>query len=87
MEDNSGEIPAHPQGEIERRGERDVIDQSKAVETFGGKVFVRWDPDAAVTALSSQDKRTVAAIGKRVPAEPQQPECSVQGRYPAEPFC
>jgi hypothetical protein len=28
------------------------VDRSKAVETFGGKVFVRWDADAAVTAFS-----------------------------------
>jgi hypothetical protein len=50
MEDNPTEIPAHPQGEVGRRGECNA-DQSKAVDTFGGKVFVRWDADAAVTAF------------------------------------
>jgi hypothetical protein len=28
------------------------VDRSKAVETVGGKVFVRWDADAAVTAFA-----------------------------------
>lgn len=51
MEESRACIPAHPQGEVERGGERDVADQGKSVETFGGKIFVRWDPDAAVTAF------------------------------------
>ena len=51
MEDDPVDIPIHPQGEVERDGVRDIVDQSLAVETFGGKVFVRWDPDAAVTAF------------------------------------
>lgn len=29
-----------------------MAERGKAVETFGGKVFVRWDPDAAVTAFA-----------------------------------
>ena len=71
MEDNPTEIPAHPQGEVGRRGECNA-DQSKAVDTFGGKVFVRWDADAAVTAFGPvtyfiefpQDERTLAAMGE-----------------------
>jgi hypothetical protein len=53
MEDNRILIPAHPQGEV-KRGDRDhdLMDRGKAVETFGGKVFVRWDADAAVTAFA-----------------------------------
>ena len=51
MEDSPPDIPTHPQGEVERNDERGVVEQSKAVETFGGRVFVRWDPDAAVTAF------------------------------------
>jgi hypothetical protein len=51
MEDSPPDIPTHPQGEVENNDERGVVDQSKAVETFGGRVFVRWDPDAAVTAF------------------------------------
>ena len=51
MEDNRVDIAVHPQGEVERDSGRDIVNQSQAVETFGGKVFVRWDPDAAVTAF------------------------------------
>src|ERR1039457_5542447 len=51
MEDSPPGISTHLQGEVERYDELDVMDQSKAVETFGGRVFVRWDPDAAVTAF------------------------------------
>ena len=53
MEGNRVLIPAHPQGEVES-GDRDqdLVDRGKAVETFGGKVFVRWDADAAVTAFA-----------------------------------
>jgi len=51
MEDVPAEIATHPQGEVERREEGDVLEPSRAVETFGGKVFVRWDPEAAVTAF------------------------------------
>jgi hypothetical protein len=53
MEDDRALISAHPQGEVES-GERDqdLVDRSKAVETFGGKVFVRWDAEAAVTAFA-----------------------------------
>ena len=53
MEDNRSLIPLHPQGEVQSGdGDRDLVDRSKAVETFGGKVFVRWDADAAVTAFA-----------------------------------
>jgi hypothetical protein len=41
---------AHPAGEAEEL----VIaaaEESSAVDTLGGKIFVRWDPEAAVTAL------------------------------------
>lgn len=53
MKDDRVLIPAHPQGElIEGAGDRDLVDRGKAVETLGGKVFVRWDADAAVTAFA-----------------------------------
>ncbi len=53
MDDNRACIPAHPQGEIQGSDQgREVIDHGKAVETFAGKVLVRWDPDAAVTAFA-----------------------------------
>lgn len=52
MDDNQVCVSVHPQGEPKKRdGDRDLIEQGKAVDTFGGKVFVRWDPDAAVTAF------------------------------------
>jgi DDE family transposase len=51
MEDNPVDIRVHPQGEVERGSGRDAVDPSKAVDTFGGKIFVQWDPDAAVTAF------------------------------------
>lgn len=53
MEDNRVLIAAHPQGEV-NGGEReqDLVGRGKAVETFGGKVFVRWDAEAAVTAFA-----------------------------------
>ena len=42
----------HPPGEALQPEERtDVAETGWAVDTFGGKVFVRWDPDAAVTAF------------------------------------
>jgi hypothetical protein len=53
MEDDRVVIPAHPQGEVEL-GDRDqnLVGRGRAVETFGGKVYVRWDADAAVTAFA-----------------------------------
>jgi hypothetical protein len=52
MDNNQPSVPAHPQGEVDSGSpEGDLVDRSKAVETFGGKVFVRWDADAAVTAF------------------------------------
>lgn len=40
---------AHPEGDSQEL----VVgaDESSAVDTFGGKIFVRWDPEAAVTAF------------------------------------
>jgi hypothetical protein len=53
MEDNQVLITAHPQGEVKKGDrDRDLVDRGQAVETFGGKVFVRWDADAAVTAFA-----------------------------------
>ena len=53
MEDDRVVIPAHLQGEVEL-GDRDqnLVGRGRAVETFGGKVYVRWDADAAVTAFA-----------------------------------
>jgi hypothetical protein len=39
----------HPPGEAAK--EALVVSQASAVDTFGGKVFIRWDPDASVTGF------------------------------------
>jgi hypothetical protein len=42
---------AHPEGEaLQPEQPAGLAEAARAVDTFGGKVFVRWDPDAAVTA-------------------------------------
>jgi len=41
---------AHPAGETEELVIADA-EENSAVGTFGGKIFVRWDPEAAVTAF------------------------------------
>jgi hypothetical protein len=44
---------AHPEGELaDSSQDRGVSGRGKAVDTFGGRVFVRWDPDAEVTAFA-----------------------------------
>ena len=71
MDDNRVSISGHPEGEVETGGrDHDLVDRGQAVETFGGKVYVRWDPEAAVTAFAPvtyfiefQGERTVAALG------------------------
>ncbi len=50
MDDKCLGLPVHPLGEVEKSG-ADLIDQGKALDTLGGKIFVRWDADAAVTAF------------------------------------
>jgi DDE family transposase len=52
MDEDRACTPAHPQGEIESGNpDHALVERGKAVDTLGGKVFVRWDPDAAVTAF------------------------------------
>ncbi|MGH8378400.1 MAG: transposase [Gammaproteobacteria bacterium] len=53
MDEEQALIPTHPEGEVEGSGREGALaERSQAVETFGGKVFVRWDADAAVTAFA-----------------------------------
>ena len=74
MDDGRACIPAHPQGEVERSdGDGALAERGKAVETFGGKVFVRWDPDAEVTAFAPV-AYFIEFLKKR--------ECSAQARHP-----
>jgi len=51
MTGNEGRIPAHPMGESGEGDLERVEESDGAVETFGPKVFVRWDREAAVTAF------------------------------------
>ena len=49
MPKNSAVPSVHQSGEA---GEEGLIESgARAVDTFGGKVFVRWDPDAHVTGF------------------------------------
>jgi len=50
VQDISSSLTAHPEGESEEllASEPEAV---SAVDTFGGKLFVRWDPEAAVTTF------------------------------------
>ncbi len=52
MDDDLTRALTHPAGEALRPEQQtDLAEPGRAVDTFGGKVFVRWDPDAAVTSF------------------------------------
>src|SRR5271169_6217451 len=52
MDENRADPPIHPAGELPEADQELTAERSSAtVDTLGGKVFVRWDPDAAVTAF------------------------------------
>jgi hypothetical protein len=52
MDEDRACTRAHPQGEIESGNpDHALLERGKAVDSLGGKVFVRWDADAAVTAF------------------------------------
>ena len=44
------DLPAHPLGEA-IRAQNHRLPAPVAVETFGGKIHVEWDPSAAVTPI------------------------------------
>jgi hypothetical protein len=51
MDEKEGSVQGHPAGEVKTsESELEQMARGQPVETFGGRVFVRWDPDAAVTA-------------------------------------
>src|SRR4051812_4511931 len=59
MPKNTALRSVHPSGEA---GEEGLIESgARAVDTFGGKVFVRWDPDAHVTGFGP-----VASLGLKL---------------------
>ncbi len=44
------DIPlAHPSGEATKQVL--TVSEPSAIDTFGGKVFIRWEPDASVTGF------------------------------------
>lgn len=49
MPENSAAIAVHPLGESANEGL--TVPGPSALDTFGGKVFVRWDPEANVTGF------------------------------------
>lgn len=49
MSENSAVRSVHQIGEAAKEGL--TVPGTSAVDTFGGKVFVRWDPDASVTGF------------------------------------
>ena len=52
MDENLDLPPNHPAGELTAGGQAlETSEGNHSVETFGGKVFVRWDADGAVTAM------------------------------------
>lgn len=52
MDDNPDDALAHPTGELPAAGQELAADRSTTVvHTLGGKLFVRWDPDEAVTSF------------------------------------
>ena len=52
MDESHANPPVHPAGELPAVDRELTAERSStAVDTPGGKVFVRWDPDAAVTAF------------------------------------
>lgn len=51
MSENQRRGSVHPAGEASPRDLERTDPGKGAVDTFGGKVFVRWDPEAAVTAF------------------------------------
>lgn len=50
MDKHGADVSGHLAGEL-AAGDLDRAERGRAVETFGGRVFVRWDPEAAVTAF------------------------------------
>jgi hypothetical protein len=49
MPEHSGTTSIQPSGEAGQEGL--IVLGPSAVDTFGGKVFIRWDPDASVTGF------------------------------------
>jgi hypothetical protein len=52
MDENQADPSIHPAGELSSADQELTAERpSAAVDTLGSKVFVRWDPEAAVTAF------------------------------------
>lgn len=51
MSGSEERIPVHPMGESGEGDLEGVFEAAGALDTFGGKVHVRWDPEASVTGF------------------------------------
>ena len=50
MSEERNILPAHPLGEVQRAG-TEAAESETSLDTFGGKVHVKWAPEAAVSSL------------------------------------
>src|SRR6516162_6795914 len=50
MSEERNILPAHPLGEVQRAG-TEAAESETSLDTFGGKVHVKWAPQAAVSSL------------------------------------
>src|SRR5215471_15682755 len=50
MSEERNLLPAHPLGEVQRAG-TEAAESEISLDTFGGKVHVKWAPEAAVSSL------------------------------------
>ena len=74
----------HPTGEPEIRGEAAPPPAALAVETFGGRVHVEWNPQAAVTPLG-QLPFFIEFLKTAQLFQPWVQECPLQRRSPNAP--
>lgn len=79
METRETLLPVHPMGERGKSTEKAV-----AVETFGGRVHVEWDPQAAVTPLG-QLPFFIEFLKTAELFEPWVEDCPLQWRSPNAP--
>src|ERR1022692_1132840 len=88
-------LQPHPEGEDQTAGNQptEVKEILTSLDTFGGKIHVRWSPEAAVSSLGllpyrvSQDQWTVRPMGGGLPSALYQRqrafETEFAGNHPA----
>ena len=87
MPNNSAVRSVHLSGEA--ANEELTVPGPSAVDTFGGKVFVRWDADASVTGFGPaayfiEFLKANGAMGAGLPIALHEPECSTEARHPGD---